>query len=160
MRQSPLEYENDPLYGSLAERLIKLEMPPPAQSVIRDAPVPYRLWGKEFEPQTLQQMDNAAHLPVSQMGALMPDGHPGYGLPIGGVLATENSVIPYGVGMDIACRLRLSIFDTPPEFLNTQRDRFRKALMFNTRFGIGDRDGAWYGSERRYHPMLDDPPLG
>ena len=156
VRQAPLQYEGDPLYGLLAQRLIQLEMSPPPQPVIRDTPVPYWVWGQEFEPQTLQQMDNAAHLPVSQVGALMPDGHPGYGLPIGGVLATENSAIPYGVGMDIACRLRLSILDVAPEFLNAQRDRFRKALIFNTRFGIGDRDGAWHGNEQRYHPILDD----
>lgn len=154
---APFDYQNDPLYGTLAERLVKLESPPEPELVIREEPVPYKVWGEDFEPQTLQQMDNAAHLPISQVGALMPDGHPGYGLPIGGVLATQNSVIPYGVGMDIACRLRLSILDMPPEFLNAQRDRFRKALQFNTRFGIGNRDGAWHGNERRYHPMLDDP---
>jgi len=157
VRLAPFDYTADPLYGSLAERLISLEMPAPTASTIRDIPIPYKVWGEDFEPQTLQQMDNAAHLPISQAGALMADGHPGYGLPIGGVLATENSVIPYGVGMDIACRLRLSIFEVPPDFLNARRDRFRKALIFNTRFGIGDRDGAWHGRERRHHPLLDDP---
>ncbi len=157
VRQAPTEYEADLLYGTLAERLIKLEIAPAPSPVVRDTPVPYRVWGEDFEKQTLQQMENAAHLPISQMGALMPDGHPGYGLPIGGVLATDNSVIPYGVGMDIACRLRLSIFDEAPEFLDAQRDRLRKALLFNARFGIGKRDGAWYGNERRDHPLLDDP---
>ena len=44
----------------------------------------------------------------------MPDAHVGYGLPIGGVLATENVVIPYAVGVDIACRMRLSIFEVSP----------------------------------------------
>src|SRR6185312_15623041 len=38
----------------------------------------------------------------------MPDAHVGYGLPIGGVLATHEAVIPYAVGVDIACRMRLS----------------------------------------------------
>jgi tRNA-splicing ligase RtcB len=45
----------------------------------------------------------------------MPDAHHGYGLPIGGVLATENAVIPYGVGVDIGCRMCLSIFDINPK---------------------------------------------
>jgi len=49
----------------------------------------------------MQQMYAAAKLPVAVAGALMPDAHHGYGLPIGGVLATENAVIPYGVGVDI-----------------------------------------------------------
>jgi len=39
----------------------------------------------------------------------MPDAHSGYGLPIGGVLATENAIIPYGVGVDIACRMKMTI---------------------------------------------------
>ena len=42
---------------------------------------------------------------MSVAGALTPDAHVGYGLPIGGVLATENAVIPYAVGVDIACRM-------------------------------------------------------
>ena len=42
-------------------------------------------------------------LPVTLTGALMPDAHAGYGLPIGGGLAVDNAVIPYAVGMDIGC---------------------------------------------------------
>ena len=157
VRQAPADYQEDILYGTLAGRLIALELQPSAQPTIRETPIPYRVWGDDFEPQTVQQIENAAYLPISQAAVLMPDGHPGYGLPIGGVLAAENSVIPYGVGMDIACRLRLSIFEESPDFLDAQRDRLRKALLFNTRFGIGSRDGAWHGRERREHPLLDDP---
>ena len=157
VRQSPVDYEEDALYGLLARRLIQLESPPTVSAVVRDTPIPYHVWGGDFEPQTLKQIENAAHLPISQAAALMPDGHPGYGLPIGGVLATERSVIPYGVGMDIACRLRLSIFNETPNILTAQRDRFRKALIFNTRFGLGKRDGEWQPGERRDHPLLDDP---
>lgn len=68
----------------------------------RAAPAPCRRWGTDIEAQALQQMDNACKLPVSVAGALMPDAHTGYGLPIGGVLATKDVVIPYAVGMDIA----------------------------------------------------------
>lgn len=157
VRLAPFDYENDPLYGTLAERLIQLEMRASARPVMRETPIPYRVWGEGFERETLKQIENAAYLPISQAAALMPDGHPGYGLPIGGVLGTENSVIPYGVGMDIACRMRLSIFEEAPGILRAQAERFRKALIFNTRFGIGTRDGEWHGSELRYHPLLDDP---
>ena len=62
-------------------------------------------------------------LPVAVRGALMPDAHVGYGLPIGGVLATENAVIPYAVGVDIACRMKLTVFDLPA--LNDARRRRR-----------------------------------
>lgn len=157
VRESPFDYQNDPLFDTLAERLIQLEMQQQKRPVVRDTPVPFNVWGDDFESETLNQMKNAAHLPISQVGALMPDGHPGYGLPIGGVLATENAVIPYGVGMDIACRMRLSIFDETPDILRAQADRFRKALTFNTRFGIGKRNGEWHEGARRDHPLLDDP---
>ena len=51
----------------------------------------------------------------------MADAHIGYGLPIGGVLATRNSVIPYAVGVDIACRVKLSVLDLPPEMLENEQ---------------------------------------
>ena len=60
-------------------------------------------------------MRNACALPVAVAGALMPDAHVGYGLPIGGVLATDNAVIPYAVGVDIACRMKLTVLDLPGE---------------------------------------------
>ena len=161
VRETPDAYQTDPLFGPLAKRLLKMQQlrseEAADEEAIRAEPIPYQVWGEGFEEITLRQMDNAAQLPVSQAGALMPDGHPGYGLPIGGVLATDNSVIPYGVGMDIACRLRLSIFREGPALLNAQRERFRKALLFNTRFGIGRRDGEWPPGQQRDHPMLDDP---
>ena len=157
VREAPFDYQSDPIFDTLAERLIQLEMKQQQRPVVRDKPAPYQVWGDDFEPETLRQMKNAAYLPVSQVGALMPDGHPGYGLPIGGVLATDNAVIPYGVGMDIACRMRLSIFDESPDLLRAQSDRLRKALIYNTRFGLGSRNGEWHEGARREHPLLDDP---
>ncbi|UYZ65182.1 RtcB family protein [Hymenobacter weizhouensis] len=74
-------------------------------------------------------------LPVTLDGALMPDAHQGYGLPIGGVLATDNAIIPYGVGMDIGCRMALSVFDVPPRYLEQRRDELKKLLHNHTRFG-------------------------
>lgn len=71
---------------------------------LRDQPLNYRVWGEErIDHEALKQMDSAMRLPVTSAGALMPDAHLGYGLPIGGVLATEDVVIPYAVGVDIAC---------------------------------------------------------
>lgn len=85
---------------------------------LRDSPVPYQVWGKDFiEAGAITQMSNAARLPVAIAGALMPDAHEGYGLPIGGVLATENAVIPYAVGVDIACRMMLTIYPVSSEIL-------------------------------------------
>ena len=64
-------------------------------------------------PTRCGRWSNACSLPVAVAGALMPDAHLGYGLPIGGVLATENAVIPYAVGVDIACRMKLTVLDLP-----------------------------------------------
>lgn len=66
----------------------------------RKEKAPWKLWGTEkVEARALEQMDEAVSLPISVGGALMPDAHQGYGLPIGGVLATKNAVIPYAVGV-------------------------------------------------------------
>jgi len=114
---------------------------------------PYKIWGKMYiEPSALAQMERAVRLPVSVRGALMPDAHMGYGLPIGGVLATHNAVIPYAVGVDIACRMRITIFDASPYVLEQKREKFRKALEANTIFGTGE---AW--DTPRDHAVLEDP---
>src|SRR5690606_27973149 len=78
----------------------------------------------------------------------------GYGLPIGGVLAVDNAVIPYAVGVDIACRVRLSIFPVSPIMIRQKPAQFKNALIENTRFGAGK---SWSGSQRADHPVLDDP---
>lgn len=86
------------------------------------------------------QMYTAMRLPVSVAGALMPDAHVGYGLPIGGVLATENAVIPYAVGVDIGCRMALTLYDLPTDRLDADRDRFKQLLVDNSRFGMAEFD--------------------
>jgi tRNA-splicing ligase RtcB (3'-phosphate/5'-hydroxy nucleic acid ligase) len=103
----------------------------------RQADAPYRVWGTGLEAQALQQMANAARLPVAVAGALMPDAHVGYGLPIGGVLATANAVIPYAVGVDIACRMKMTVLDLPTSAFSDQPGRLTQALERETRFGTG-----------------------
>lgn len=97
-------------------------------------------------------MERACALPVAVAAALMPDAHVGYGLPIGGVLATDNAVIPYAVGVDIACRMKLTVLDLPLGTLRHDRgtDRLKKAISAETRFGVGARF-----KKRRNHPVLD-----
>src|SRR5262245_6060472 len=109
----------------------------PRKFVPRARPAPYRQWGRDLEPQSVQQMENACALPVAVRGALMPDAHLGYGLPIGGVLATDNAVIPYAVGVDIACRVKLSILDLPAETMRNDPVSLTKAIEGETRFGVG-----------------------
>ena len=77
--------------------------------------------GADHEAAALEQLQNACSLPVAVAGALMPDAHVGYGLPIGGVLATEHAVIPYAVGVDIACRMKMTVLDLPVRPCDEQR---------------------------------------
>ena len=106
---------------------------------LRDALIDFPIFGKEhIETGALAQMNTAMKLPISVAGALMPDAHQGYGLPIGGVLATRiDTIIPYAVGVDIACRMCLSIFDLPAEAVDTEKDMLKKLLVDHTVFGMG-----------------------
>ena len=111
---------------------------------------PYKVWGEGLEPDALNQMANACKLPVAAAGALMPDAHVGYGLPIGGVLATRNAVIPYAVGVDIACRMKMSVLDLPLDALDTLAARLTSAIDRETRFGVG---GSF--KQKRAHDVMD-----
>ncbi len=110
-------------------------------SVERAEPAPWRQWGADLEETAVDQMRHAVRLPVSVAGALMPDAHVGYGLPIGGVLATEGAVIPYAVGVDIACRMKMTIMDIPVEALDddARREKLLGALNRETLFGVGQQ---------------------
>jgi len=66
--------------------------------------VPIKMWVGEIENDTMEQFYNLARLPFAfKHVAAMPDTHLGYGMPIGGVLATKGYVIPNAVGVDIGC---------------------------------------------------------
>jgi tRNA-splicing ligase RtcB len=134
----------DPLRGAFAKAL--LHAPPSARST----PAKYRQWGEGLEHDAVMQMETACLLPVSVAGALMPDAHVGYGLPIGGVLATENAVIPYAVGVDIACRMKMTVLDLPAKDLERKQDRLSRAIEAETRFGVGSTF-----KQRRDHEVLE-----
>ncbi len=131
----PTAYLGHALYGPVAEALLR---PGSGEEGVH-ALVPrkeYRTYGREYiEEGAVQQMETAMKLPVTVAGALMPDAHQGYGLPIGGVLAVENAVIPYGVGVDIGCRMSLSIFAMEPRKLAKYREDHARLLLEHTRFG-------------------------
>ncbi len=115
------------------------------------ATAPWRQWGEGLEADAVQQLVNACSLPVTVRGALMPDAHVGYGLPIGGVIGVRDAVIPYAVGVDIACRVRMSVLDLPLDLLEGDAHPLREAINQETRFGIGSQFKA-----RRTHEVLDE----
>lgn len=131
---NPSSYVNDASLGPIAAALLK---PSDDTIALNIEGRPYQIYGADaIEDGALQQMETAMKLPVTVAGALMPDAHQGYGLPIGGVLATHNAVIPYGVGVDIGCRMCMTIYDIPTSTLEEKREDLKKILMNNTKFGL------------------------
>ena len=67
--------------------------------VTKPGRVPIKSWAGELDPRTLEQATNVSNLPFAiDHVALMPDGHAGYGMPIGGVLFADKAVVPYAIG--------------------------------------------------------------
>ncbi|WP_345307999.1 hypothetical protein [Candidatus Villigracilis saccharophilus] len=64
------------------------------------------------------------------------------------MLATDNTVIPYAVGVDIACRMRLSLYDVSPHLLGQKKGLFEDSLWNETAFGMGAK---WTGSKKAQH---------
>lgn len=155
VRNAPGDYLSNPIFSELAREVLRSTAQPAAEKAVRSAPLDYPIWGRSgIDSGSLAQMDAAMRLPIAIAGALMPDAHVGYGLPIGGVLAVDQAVIPFAVGVDIACRMRLSLFPVSPYMLGQQKAVFENALRQQTRFGVG---AEWKGADRPEHAVLDDP---
>jgi tRNA-splicing ligase RtcB len=151
----PSAFVHDSLFKPLAERLSGTV---PKKAVIgfsgevklNDQKKEYLVFGPDIiEHEAIAQMDTAMQLPITVSGALMADAHSGYGLPIGGVLASRNAIIPFGVGMDIGCRMCLSVFDLPTLFIENNRKHLKNILVENTRFGHAQFTG------KKEHPVMD-----
>ncbi|HMI63866.1 MAG TPA: RtcB family protein [Puia sp.] len=113
----------------------------------------YAIYGEaHIEEGARKQMEIAMTLPVTVAGALMADAHQGYGLPIGGVLATRNAVIPYGVGVDIGCRMALSVLDIPESYFHGNEAKFKRELIAHTKFGAG---AGFQGQYKTDHALLE-----
>lgn len=111
----------------------------------------FAILGKNLESAAIAQMEDAMSLNISMKGAIMPDAHLGYGLPIGGVLAVKNAVIPYAVGVDIACRMKLSVLNMDFNDYNKHKNIFKTALETKTKFGVGQE----YKNQKK-HQVLDE----
>jgi tRNA-splicing ligase RtcB len=134
----PKKFFEHEVFGKIAEPLLPKEVIEDYEIPLKNVSVDFNIFGGDYiEAGALDQMNYATKLPIAVAGALMPDAHQGYGLPIGGVLATENAVIPYGVGVDIGCRMCLSIFDIDTEELAEKENYFKRELLENTLFGAG-----------------------
>lgn len=132
---NPEKFIGDGTWGKVAEGLTK-----PVEvrlQELKKTRAPFSIFGEnEIDEQAKFQLYDALKLPIAVKGALMPDAHSGYGLPIGGVLATDNAVIPYGVGVDIGCKMSMSVFDLPANFLKGKTHQLIQILQEHTKFGM------------------------
>ena len=104
-----------------------------------DYSVPVKSWCENCEEGAVKQAGNLAkHPAVFNHVALMPDAHQGYGMPIGGVIACEDAVIPAAVGVDIGCGMVATETDIPAERFADMS--FRRAFqeMLKERIPVGE----------------------
>ncbi len=154
VKEYPENFLDDEILEMLATPIIEAQSTPIEEMIaLNQNPKAYAIYGAQhIETGARLQMDIAMQLPVTVAGALMPDAHQGYGLPIGGVLATKNAIIPYGVGVDIGCRMALSVFDIPAEHFEENRAKYQRELIAHTKFGAGH---GFHGQYKSDHGVLD-----
>jgi tRNA-splicing ligase RtcB len=131
----PKKFVEDSVWNKVALALLPSEKKLRTHELLKNR-IDYVTYGSEgIEEGARNQMEIAMKLPVTVAGSLMPDAHQGYGLPIGGVLATRNTVIPYGVGVDIGCRMCLTAYPIEGTYVERHRSNLKQILLANTAFG-------------------------
>ena len=133
--------------------------PPPATYQLRDDPAPLAVAiaatckaDEDNIGAVRRYMEQLLRVPVVERGAIMPDACPAgnaeASIPVGGVVAVDNAIIPSAHSEDICCSMFTSFFLT-----SIGVDKQLDALMKSTRFGQGGRkEDQWVR-----HPVLDEP---
>lgn len=148
--------------GAISEQGLLTEIerkfgPPTRIQTLLAEPRPFAMFGVpgvDVQVEAIEQMKRVLSLPVSVKGAMMPDAHVGYGMPIGGVAVLDNAISPGFVGYDIACRMTLTVLDISPDDFLVRRDRIAADMRAVSSFGLG---AGFDGQERRSHPVMVDP---
>ncbi len=155
---NPEKFQGNAIWGKVAEGLAK-----PVEvklHQLKNTRAPFTIYGEnEIDEQAKYQLYDALKLPIVVAGALMPDAHTGYGLPIGGVLATENAVIPYGVGVDIGCRMCLTIYPMKASYLKGKQHQLENILSNHTKFGMYETHDKKHDHEIFDRQEFNDIPL-
>jgi len=156
--QNPEEYMGDVVWGKVAEGMIKpVDV---RMNQLMNQRAPFSIFGEnEIDEFAKRQLFDSLKLPVAVSGALMPDAHVGYGLPIGGVLATENTVIPYGVGVDIGCRMSLSVFPMKASYIKGKKFALENILRDHTKFGMRETHKVKHDHELFARSEFNEIPL-
>ncbi len=106
---------------------------------------PHKIYGKNIEQQALDQFYSALAQEYSVCGALMPDAHTGYSLPIGAVIATDEVILPSWVGYDIGCGMcALPTSFAKNDIAHHAKDIFQSIYSsIPTGFAHNRRDSQW-----------------
>ena len=142
--KEPEKFQDDSMLRDFAKVLIA------DKAFVKKKAISYKGWG-EVEPAVDVQMKQACSIPSAIAAACMPDCHVGFHLPIGGVLALENAISPACVGVDIACRMKMSIIDLPPNTITNKFNLYKEAVENGTVFGVGQ---SW--KPRKHHHVMDE----
>ena len=118
--------------------------------VITTERIPIKLWLDKIDPTALEQACNLANLPFAfKWIAIMPDCHQGYGMPIGGVLAAREVIVPNAVGVDIGC----GMYAARTDMTNLDRRTIEEVLLrvrqaVPVGFNHNKSDQPWEGFDR------------
>jgi len=120
------------------------------QKVITSERIPIKLWLEDIEEGAMRQARNLANLPFAfKWIAVMPDAHEGFGMPIGGVLAAVDTIVPNAVGVDIGCGMlaaRTDLVDIPENDLREILAGVRVQVPVG--FEHHKTDQPWQGFDR------------
>ena len=115
---------------------------------------PIKLWLEDIEEGALEQAKNLANLPfIFKHIAIMPDSHQGYGMPIGGVMATKDVVVPNAVGVDIGC----GMCAVKTALTELDQDTLKKIMGGSAKYKGGVRSKIPVGF--KHHSKKQDPAL-
>ena len=160
IKNEPKAFMEDPVLHKIAIEFYEAKEVKEAPMVLQQNEVELNVFGRPLiKSNAYQQMKTAMKLPVARKAALMPDSHLGYGLPIGGVLATHNAVIPFAIGMDIGCRMSLTLYEVTERFFKMHEHKFKKSILDNTAFGIAKHVGFTQEHEFLDRDIFSETPL-
>jgi len=109
------------------------------------------VWG-EHDERTIAQIKRCRAHPAAAAAALMADGHLGYAIPIGGVIAYRDAISPNAVGFDISCGNKAVLTDLRAEEIRPQLSKIMDEIARQVVFGVGQTSG-----KARDHELFDDP---
>lgn len=106
----------------------------------------------DHEPDTLSQMHKIIEDPRCQRAVLCADGHLGYSVPVGGVVAYKEQINVNGVGFDIACGNKAVRLDCDASKVKANIYRDMNEIQKHISFGVGRKN-----NEKVDHELFDDP---